>query len=185
MKNVIAAFSNAGYLDIDGESPSAVLDMVRKVARTLPSDFDFVLDHRQDLLKQARSYRLQDKREYAVLMYTTWIEHSLNLTLQELARDRSISEIHIQTFLREVSVRAKSSWLFVLLGRKPLSNRVVARIQRLADSRNAFIHYRWSRLSKQVQSELDSVLNDAELVVKDLQRLLRKTGRLCQITGGT
>jgi hypothetical protein len=178
LKGFVAAFTNAGYFDLDGKSPSAVLDLVRQAVRSLPSDFDIVLDHRQDLLKLARHFRLQNRREYAVLMYATWIEHSLNLILQELARARSVGETHVQAFLREASVRAKSSWLFVLLGRKPLSNRIVSRIQRLADSRNSFIHYKWNRLSKQVQSDLDSTLSDAEPVVRDLQRVLRKTGLL-------
>lgn len=179
LKQVIAAFTNAGYLDIAGQSRSAVLDQVREIARALP-DLDPVLDHRYDLLKLARQFRLGKKREYAVLMYATWIEHTLNLTLQELARARAIDEVHIQSFLREGSVRAKSSWLFVLLGGKPLSNRVVSRIQRLADSRNSFIHYKWNRPSKLVESDLDSTLNDAEPVVRNLQRVLRDTGLLSE-----
>ncbi len=178
LRNIIAAFSNAGYLGLDDKNPQEVLRRLRRLARTLPPDFDSIHDHRQDLLRLARRFRLQNQRECSVLMYATWIEHTLNLILQELARSRQVGEIYIQALLREGSVRAKSSWLLVLLGRRPLSNRIVSRIQKITDSRNAFVHYKWSRLSKQVVSDLNSALNDAEPVVRDLQRVLRDTGVL-------
>lgn len=177
LKHVIAAFADAGLLEASDLRRAAVLDRVVRITRQLP-DLEAVNGHQAELLHLARKFRLDSQREYAILMYATWIEHTLNLVLQELAKTRSIGEAHIQAFLREGSVRAKSSWLFVLLGKQPPSHRIVSRIQRLADSRNSFIHYRWNRLSRQIQADLESVLNDAEPAVRGLQRIVRNTGLL-------
>jgi hypothetical protein len=114
-KALIAAFANAGHIDLT-QSKEDVWTQLRSFVKSLPDDFDVVIDHTPKLLQQARTARLEKSYEFAVLMYATWVEHSLNLVLQELALARGISGTYQQLMLREASLRAKTTWLLPLLG---------------------------------------------------------------------
>ncbi len=177
VKSLVAAFANAGHIDLT-QSKEDVWTQLRAFVKSLPDDFDVVIDHTPKLLQQARTARLENSYEFAVLMYATWVEHSLNLVLQELALARGISGRYQQLMLREASLRAKTTWLLPLLGAKPMSPQTVARIQKLADARNAFIHYKWGQLSKAAQADQERALVDAEKVVKTIQRLKRYEAKI-------
>ena len=177
IKGLIAAFANAGHIDIS-KTDDEIWDQFKAIADGLPTDFDVVIDHTPKLLRNARTAKSEHNHELAVLMYATWIEHSINLVLQQVAFARGISEPHFQAMLREASLRAKTTWLLPLLGIKPLSEVVVGRIQKLADTRNAFIHYKWGQLSRAAKADQERALADAEKVVKTIQRLRRQEAKI-------
>lgn len=51
-----------------------------------------------------------------------------------------------------------------------MSATTVGRIQKLADARNAYIHYKWGQTHSQARSEQERALAEAEKLVKTLQR---------------
>lgn len=177
IKALIAAFANSGHIDLS-KSDDEVWSQFRAVAAQLPDDFDVVLDHTPALLRHARTARAKNDYELAVLMYATWVEHSINLVMQHFAIARGLSRNDFQGMLREASLRAKTTWLLPLLGVKPLNPQTVARIQKLADARNAFIHYKWGQLSEDAKAHQERALADAEKVVRAIQRLKREEAKI-------
>jgi hypothetical protein len=111
-------------------------------------------------------------------MYATWIEHSLNLILQQVAFAQGLSKAHFQSMIKEASLRAKTTWILPLLGVRPLTEVTVGRVQKLADTRNAFIHYKWGQLSKAAEADQQRALADAEKVVRTIQRLRRQEANI-------
>jgi hypothetical protein len=77
---------------------------------------------------------------------------------------------HFNLMIKEASLRAKSTWLLPLLNGKELSPATVGRIQKLADARNAYIHYKWGQTDSAARADQERALADAEKLVKTLQR---------------
>ena len=172
-KGMLASFINAGYIDPTGKSPEEIHQDLCRVADDLPDDFDVVIDHTPQLLSLARQFRRSSKPELAVLMYATWVEHSLNLILHDLATAASIGEKYVRSMIRESSARAKATWLLGLIGGRPLSPSALARMQKLFDARNAFVHYKWGQLSKKAKADQEAALVDADYVIRAVQRIKR------------
>jgi hypothetical protein len=174
-KSLVASLANWGLIDLNGKTAAQIRAEVEWFLWRVVyiPGFDPIVDHRSELLHLARRYRLDSKYDYSVLMYSTWIEHTLNLILHTSARRKGISIAHAQAMLREASLRAKSTWLMTALTGGSLSNQLIARIQRLADSRNSFIHYKWNRSSREVDKDLQISLQGSEAVVRALQKYLR------------
>lgn len=176
-RNLLAAFANAGHIDLSLPEKD-IWKQFKKVADSLDDDFDVVIDHTANLLFQARRAKEVGDFSMSVLMYATWVEHSLNAALLQLAAGRKMLKSHSNAMIKEASLRTKSTWLLPLLGAKALSTETVARIQRLADSRNAFIHYKWGQLSNAAEGDQKRALEDAEKVVRTLQSLGRKNAKI-------
>ncbi len=169
IKALLAHFANVGRVDLS-KPKSEVWDQFVAAANELDDEMDPVIDHTEELLASARRARKEDDYSLAVLMYATWVEHSLNLILFELAVDRKMLRAHFNGMIKEASLRAKSTWLLPLLGGKALSPSSVGRIQKLADARNAYIHYKWGQTYKEARADQGRALEEAEKLVKMLQR---------------
>lgn len=177
IRTLLAEFANSGHVDLES-SEDEIWDQFVAAIGNLPDDFDVVIDHTPVLLSQARKARSEGNNELAVLMYATWVEHSLNGVLQKFAAERRMLQSHFTAMLREASLRAKATWLLPLLGARPLTAVTVARIQKLADARNAFIHYKWGQTAKAAKADQERAIVDAEKVVQTLQRLKRKEAKI-------
>jgi hypothetical protein len=80
----------------------------------------------------------------ATLLYATWVEHVLNELIVHGLEKAKKPEALAKQVLREASLSAKLGWLLELLGLPPLLGAHVSRLQRLAELRNAFVHYKWA-----------------------------------------
>jgi hypothetical protein len=153
-----------GTLDPTGKSATEIaVEVGRRIRKKLTKGCDVVLitSHQNGLLEQARSYRQKNKSEYACLFYATWLEHWVNLLL---VRSRSgLNSAERQQMLRELSFRAKFSWMLSALGYPRIPASHLNRVARISEGRNAFVHYKWqgkpmerddadeARMSKELQ----------------------------------
>lgn len=170
MAALLAEFANAGYIDLK-QPEKDILAQLKKVSDVLTEkDLDPVIDHTESLLSKAREAHKAGDLSIAVLMYATYVEHTLNLFLMKLAEARDIPSAQYAMMIREASLRAKSTWLLPLLGSRPLSELTITRIQRLAEARNAFIHYKWNQKYSLAKADQNKSIMDAEKVVLALQR---------------
>ena len=134
----------------------------------------FVIDHTEDILKQARNYRKMERNELACLFYALWLEHSLNGIISLLAGRKDFSEKEIEEIMRDTSYRSKSSWLPRALGGKSFSQAHVNLIVKLMEVRNSFVHYKWKAVNEQANNEIKVILSKIEKTVKYIRDYERK-----------
>ncbi|MDR3416174.1 MAG: hypothetical protein P4L83_08310 [Nevskia sp.] len=83
-RSLLAEFANAGHIDLT-KPKEDIWKQLRSVTASLPDDFDVVIDHTPKLLAAARRARSEGQAELSLVLYATWVEHSLNLVIKQLA----------------------------------------------------------------------------------------------------
>ncbi|QUR69242.1 hypothetical protein [Mycobacterium spongiae] len=107
-------------------------------------EFLFAIDHRDSLLEKARLHATAGLHEIALILYATWIEHSINAIISRGLERKGISSKSTLTLLKEVrNQKAKITALWEVAGIPAMDAELAASIQRIADLRNAFVHYKW------------------------------------------
>lgn len=135
-----------GHLDLSGkneeQAEQEISSYVRKAIRN--KSHAWSADHSSFLLSEARRAMRLNRSEVAALFLATWFEHWVNWTIRCLAIRQKISGEQIADIIRSVSIRGKFGWLLELLGAPPISKKHQNLIKRICESRNAFVHYKWT-----------------------------------------
>jgi hypothetical protein len=105
-------------------------------------DYKIVIDHSEDLISTARQFNKTGKIEKAKLFYATYFEHELNRIIVELCRKKSIDRKTINDIIKAVNLVGKLTWLPLVLGISQVTTSHKNIILKLADDRNAYIHYK-------------------------------------------
>jgi hypothetical protein len=168
-------FISEGIINPIGKNDDELYRQYREaVDKYIRGDLSFVIDHRQDVLQNARSFKILKKKDMAVLFYALWFEHQLNSITVSLAERLHLTEKELDTLIRETSYRAKCSWLLRILGVKPLSLSHTNAICKLMDLRNAFVHYKWKPENEQIKKEMETLLEQIEKTVKYVRSIENK-----------
>jgi hypothetical protein len=135
-------------------------------------DISWIIDHKKELLREARRYRRIQKHEFAVLFYATWSEHWLNSLIQTACQQMKLTADSIELIIRDTQFRAKATWVLQLLGLPPISAALLATITELQNLRNGFVHYKFrphgEEGMKQLDKQLEAAANRAEGMVRTL-----------------
>jgi hypothetical protein len=137
-----------------------------------PQDVKIVLGYSSDLRAQARELTAAGHLVSPIILYATWVEHWLNGILLTRALARKVPYEHAQSLLREASARAKYSWVWALLDLPPLGLEDLLRLQRLSDTRNQYVHYKWPFQPPEAveipDARLRAILEEAEPLCRRL-----------------
>jgi hypothetical protein len=135
-------------------------------------DVKIVLDYSRDLRAQARELTAAGQVVSPIILYATWVEHWLNGILLTRSLARKVPYAQAQSLLREASARAKYSWIWTLLELPPLSLEDLLRLQRLSDTRNQYVHYKWPFQPPEAvetpDARLQAILEEAEPLCRRL-----------------
>ena len=135
-------------------------------------DVKIVLDYSRDLRAQARELAAAGHVVAPIILYATWVEHWLNGILLTRSLARKVASEQAQNLLREASARAKYSWVWTLLELPPLSREDLLRLQRLSDTRNQYVHYKWPFQPPEAvevpDARLQAILEEAEPLCRRL-----------------
>jgi hypothetical protein len=148
-----------GYVSLEGKSDAEVLSAIGDIIREIAEGQDpiFVgIDHQATLAAEAARYHEAGKHELAVMLYATLIEHRLNGLILLGARRQGLEDEDGKRIIREANLRAKMTWVWQLLFGETIPDVLVGRINRLAEKRNSFVHYKWQ------VSDADSYAKDEE-----------------------
>ncbi len=135
-----------GRLDPHGKTDAELAKEINRLfhsAHGSAATFRFLIDHRPNLLKEARRYMALEQLELACLMYATWCEHWLNRMIAVLCTRKGFSSQQITAIIRAIPFHGKATWLLPLLGTTSLHERHSSAMLRLAEQRNAYAHYKW------------------------------------------
>ena len=102
-----------------------------------------VVDHRESLHAEAKAQHEAAHVPISIILYATWIEHSINgLLIRGFERQRIPQRI-IRTLIRSANVESKMKSLWSDAELPPLDHGLMRSIRQVTERRNAFVHYKW------------------------------------------
>jgi hypothetical protein len=139
IKNMTESLSMYGL--ISDEELNDPDQLFKKVISSF-THFNICIDHRELLLQDAAHFWNAEKYDLAYVIYATWFEHSINFIIMKRVA-KNISQKYGNEIVRSLSILAKFSWLLDLVGLPSFNQKHRATIAKVADLRNAFIHYKF------------------------------------------
>jgi hypothetical protein len=166
LEQYLTSYVETGLVEVGDRAVGEILD---EISRNISEDVEYqdfelrpVFDHRDSLLDRAASAASEGQLEIAVVLYTTWIEHSVNgLLLLSLER-QGISFESCKALIRELRLTTKLTALWEIAHLPELPATHLKLIDQAVSRRNAFVHYKWSsapeREEKNQRSELGEIV---------------------------
>lgn len=149
----LISYVETGLIEIGNRATEEILaEITRKIAEDaecIDLELRPIFDHRDSLLGRASLAASENEHEIAVVLYTTWIEHSVNgLLLLSLER-QGISLESCKALIRELRLATKLTALWEIAHLPELPATRLKLIDRAGSLRNAFVHYKWPSVSGQ------------------------------------
>ena len=164
INNVIQSLFKDGTLKLsDLDNKEEFWKKLKKINEK--ADYKFVLDHTDSLIHSARQFNESNDFNKAKVFYATYFEHKLNEIINEICERKSIEKKEINNIIRSINLIGKLTWLPLLLGIPKISIKHKKVIQKLAEDRNAFIHYKHNPEPDEIS------LNEKEKQEKDLTEI--------------
>lgn len=144
IKMVAETALSHGYLkDTDLQNRQTLMLALQKMMLNESKESIGVVDHRSDILRQAAIFEKDGMYEYANVFYAMYFEHTANLLIDHFLNKKGLKS-QSKEIIRQVQIHGKYGWLLALLGMKPFSQKHLVVIRAVCDSRNGFIHYKWT-----------------------------------------
>jgi hypothetical protein len=130
-----------------------------------------VTDHRDDLLKHANYFSDIGSKSMAIVMYAMYFEHAINAVIVKTLDKDGIKNKTKNEMLRSASLKAKLSWILELLDLPSFNEEHRKFILRVADERNAFVHYKFNAIN--ADEDTDKVVDILLSTVKKTVRYMK------------
>lgn len=154
------------------------------------------VDHTQSLISKARYYRKSNEYNFSKIFYATFFEHQVNLLIHVYCLRNKIDTKNQMSIIQSVNIWSKLTWLLLIMGYPKIKKDHLNTIKTLADSRNAFVHYKWKEdtdfhkiiNSEKKKNEINNEFEKIEKAVKYFKRYCSKIhfkgnkGRIKEIT---
>lgn len=166
IQKVVTTLVKYGLLDMNGKDRYEILGEVMELIDN--TDFKFVLDYKDSILKHARKFHKDNEIELSYLLYATWFEHWINEVILILASKKELSNKESNEIIRNISIRGKYTWLLKLFEFKEIEEEHLKLIFKLAELRNGFVHYKWNEKNDDLKDKENLVMENIEVVVEYL-----------------
>lgn len=161
----------------DEEIRNEVRGFARKTRKSPKVEFKAFIDHRTDLLKQARNYFKQYDLEMAIVSYAIWFEHWFNNIISFIGRQQNIDGKEITQIIRTLKFIDKATW-FPRLFKIRISPKHLKTLLAVIEIRNTFIHYKWTGENMESweseEQKFKDVIEKAEKTVTYLRAIENK-----------
>jgi len=149
-----------GQLDPKGKSEREIADEFAYLLRSALDSGKFLIavDYTSSILSMARKFEKNEEAWLAALFYVIWVEHILNGLISIAVSRRGESEVITKQIIRDVSLAGKFSWLMPFLGYKSIDLKHASVLNKLAEYRNKFAHYKWSYVDLDKNADKDHEL---------------------------
>jgi hypothetical protein len=126
-------------------------------------DFYVAIDHKSSIRAEARRYLDRGAVELSAVMYATYFEHWLNGLLSWGALRLGLDHDDVAKMIRANNLDGKTTYLWRLVFDERLDDRILGTTKRVADARNAFVHYKWRSYNLE-----SSVFEDQKALLAEL-----------------
>jgi hypothetical protein len=136
-----------------------------------------IIDYKSTILLEARAYKKAKKYSFAILLYSTWVEHLLNELIENALMKRHFSPKDIAEVIRDNNIKSKTTWLIRLLNYPPIKKNCRDAINKLIERRNMWVHYKWKPIPTDdidPKDEEESIVNEFEKTIKYLNNYHRR-----------
>jgi hypothetical protein len=157
--------------------------LIKKVMKAFPH-FSICIDHRESLLQDASRFWNAEKYELALVIYATFFEHSINFIIIKRI-SKNISQKSGLEIVRTLSIAAKFGWLLEIAGLPPFNSKHRVIITKVAELRNAFIHYKFPSKSLEEPASISEKdeLNTFHLQINKAVHYIRAYGTRMVLSG--
>jgi hypothetical protein len=160
-----------GSIAIEGRDPSDIIMEFRaEVAKIVSGETELrgVRDHRDTLLAAARAEAEKRRDEIAIILYATWIEHSINGMLALAFERKGHAENVINPLMRELRLHTKASALWKLAGLRDIGADNLRLLGQVIEFRNSLVHYKWPAHDISLLEQRSLQLRDIVVRVEEL-----------------
>jgi len=169
-KTIIRSYFANG--DLSDDLKLSQNDFIQKIQQlTNKSNFQFLtIDHRDSILQKA--YDFFEAKEYNLgkVFFAMFFEHSLNSIIDHECFKRKISEKVKIEIIKSVDMNGKLTWLLQLLGLPAFNDNHRKTIKKIADDRNAFIHYKWKAVDMDERKQETDELKKIKLALRYMKK---------------
>lgn len=172
INRVVTSLVKHGLLNINDMDRSQILNETLKIVKDI--DFKIVLDYKDNILANARKFRMNDEMELSYLLYATWFEHWINEVISILAVKKDLSDKEVYEIIRNVSIVGKYTWLLKIFEFEEIEEKHLKLIMKLIELRNRFVHYKWNEKNDDLKNKEDIVMENIEETVQYLMDMENK-----------
>ncbi len=177
-KSAVYSLLNDGILTIDDVNDKATLS--KKLLLNLKKiRFEIVVDHADNLLETAKSFKNNGDINKAKLFYATFIEHELNKIIVHVCERKNLDRKTINEIIKSINIIGKLTWFPTLLGIPKITDKHKKVVLKMSDERNAYIHYKHnpSKESESV-SEREKGHIEVEQIIKTISYFRQYSSRI-------
>ncbi|MNQ64872.1 hypothetical protein D3C85_793120 [compost metagenome] len=137
-------------------------------------EFEIVVDHRETLIRIAEAENKNGHFQFAIAIYATFIEHTLNRIVHLACESKKIDKKVQTEIIRSVNIIGKCTWLIKLLDLPAIRQEYIKTILTVSDERNSYIHYKWkAETDNDKIPDLENEKNVENEKLKKIKSLLR------------
>ena len=171
-KDILNIFAREFY--IQGLIDEKDLGDVNKIEEIILSAIDnqggvyLVTDHRDSLLKKAEIFLKTNDLELSIVLYALFFEHAINGIIVRALEKKKIANKTKNEILRNANLKAKLTWVLELLDLPRFNVKHAKYIIKIADERNAFVHYKYNAYNADTDTDepLQELLNDVKKSIR-------------------
>ncbi|WP_147679168.1 hypothetical protein [Algibacter pacificus] len=143
------------------------------------AEYQVIINHTNTLIKNARHFNKIGEYNNAKIFYATYFEHELNRIINELCHRKSIDKKETNNIIKSINIIGKLTWLPLLLGIPKISVKHKNIILKLADNRNAYIHYKHNPETNQLNiNQKHKEQEDIKQIEKTITYFKKYTSRV-------
>jgi hypothetical protein len=149
IRTVIESAVRYGDIQLEGRTDEAIKKDIHEYIRARLAEPNIFgspaqYDYQSELINEAgRDERMGDFN-LALMFYATWFEHWLNGMFVAREPMVALEREEIIRLIRETDLASKTGHIWQLLFGEKLPGDVVQTILKVAEARNAFVHYSWA-----------------------------------------
>jgi len=136
------------------------LDLIEFVHRSSRID--------QEIIESAKDAANLGRICVTVILIATALEHSLNLFYRDVLQKRFELSSDDATEAIRSNLSTKLGWLLQIVTKSGLSAELCKRIRKIADLRNAFVHYKATPVSIDETDQLETLINQVHSIGIDI-----------------
>src|ERR1051325_3491463 len=164
---------------IQAKEISDTIIVKQKVIRFLRKNgLQVVITYTDAILGEAHDFRKHGRREFSMIFYAMYFEHSINGIIKDQCELKGFDEKIVNEIIRTTSIAAKFTWLLEVLELTKFKEKYYKTISRVAERRNSIIHYKWQNKFRRdeiidvrkEQSENEKMFNELDAAVRYMKK---------------
>jgi hypothetical protein len=185
IRSLTESFYASGIFTEDDirDKKSHILALKKLISNNDLENLSMTVDHTNELTSQARKYKKIGNINYSKIFYATFFEHQINELIQLYCLRNEIENKTRTSIIQSINIWGKFTWLLEIMKYPKFNTNHLKTIKSIADSRNAFVHYKWNEdpdFNKKIDSEKEKerIENEFEKIEKAVKYFKNYSSRI-------